>query len=344
MREVAVNLKGKEYKIIIQKGITENCSEILAEYANGKKVFVITDSIVATYYRKRITGAEIIVVPAGEGSKSIATLEFVYNELLSRGISREDTIVALGGGVVGDLSGFVASTILRGVNYIQIPTTLLAQVDSSVGGKTAINLNAGKNLVGTFYQPKLVIIDSETLKTLPKREISCGMAEVIKYGCIRDKDLFEKLEANYTIDPIIDEVIETCCRIKAEIVEKDEFDTGERMLLNFGHTLGHGIEKKYGFGQWSHGAAVAVGMNIMARYGEAEGFTKQGTAERILKLCKKFTLPTSSDLNGVAAAIMYDKKVLGGDIRIVLLNEIGSSFYKKVPLEVIKDIIVKGGA
>lgn len=344
MRILDVNIPGREYRIYIDNGLLGCCADILRGIVSGKKAAVITDSNVEPLYyaalEKQLTAAGArpfkIVVPAGEGSKSISTFERVCNEILENDFSRSDCVVALGGGVVGDLSGFVASTLLRGVALVQIPTTLLSQVDSSVGGKTAVNLAAGKNLVGTFYQPSAVIIDMDTLSTLPEREVACGMAEIIKYAAIRDKAMGERLLSG---DHDMADIVARCCEIKAEIVVNDERDTGERMLLNFGHTIGHAVENYYGYGTLSHGAAVAIGMCIMTEYAEKMGYTKKGTLDIIKALNKKYNLPTEcehrSELSGAAS---HDKKRTGNSISIVLVREMGEGYYIKVDKSVLSDI------
>ena len=344
MRTLDVNIPGREYKIYIDNGLLGSCAALLESFVKGKKAAVITDTNVEPLYystlEAQLTAAGAkpfkIVVEAGEGSKSISTFERVCNEILENDFSRSDCVIALGGGVVGDLSGFVASTILRGVALVQIPTTLLSQVDSSVGGKTAVNLAAGKNLVGTFYQPSIVIIDMDTLSTLPEREVACGMAEIIKYAAIRDKSMGEKLLGG---DYDMADIVARCCEIKAEIVVNDERDTGERMLLNFGHTIGHAVENYYGYGTLSHGAAVAIGMCIMTEYAEKMGYTKEGTLETIKALNKKYNLPTECENRSeLAGAASHDKKRTGDSISIVLVREMGEGYYMKVNKSVIGDI------
>ena len=252
--ELNVNLKENSYPIIIKRGIIKNIGNYIKDKFEGNKIAIISDNIVYEIYGDDIKeslenqGYDVksIIIPAGEQSKSFSTLPSIYNELLEFKLTRSDVIMALGGGVVGDLAGFVASTFLRGVPFIQVPTTLLAQVDSSVGGKVGVDLEKGKNLVGSFYHPKLVIIDPEVLNTLSPRMFKDGLAEVIKYGCIKDKELFEKLKKYNDKNALIkdiDSIIYTCCDIKRTVVEEDEKDFGERMLLNFGHTLGHADRK-----------------------------------------------------------------------------------------------------
>ncbi len=347
MRTIDVNIPGREYTIYIERGLLNCCADMLEKLVKGKKAAVITDTNVEPLYYAGLEAQLIsagarpfkIVVEAGENSKSLSVFENVCDRIMDNDFSRSDCVVALGGGVVGDLGGFVASTILRGVTLVQIPTTLLSQVDSSVGGKTAVNLRAGKNLVGTFYQPSVVLIDADTLSTLPKREISCGMAEIIKYAAIRDAAMGQTLlEGDYDI---ID-IIARCCEIKASVVVNDETDRGERMLLNFGHTIGHAVENFYGYGTLSHGAAVAIGMCVMTEYGEKMGYTKKGTLDFIKQLNEKYDLPTECpDRGRLTGAASHDKKRTGDSIRIVLVREMGNGYYINVDKSVL-DEITKG--
>ncbi len=343
MKTLKVNIPEREYNINIGTGILCRAGELIKEVYGGRKIAVITDSNVGPLYAEKLTdslsaaGFEscVITVNAGEESKSLAVLERLYDELLGFGITRTDLIIALGGGVVGDLVGFAAATLLRGVPFVQIPTTLLAQVDSSVGGKVAVNLSRGKNLVGAFYQPKMVIIDTGCLRTLSDKILSDGMAEVIKYGAIWDRDLFEKLENiknNEELFAKIPEIVYTCCDIKRQVVEDDEFDTGGRMILNFGHTFGHAIEKKYNFSTYTHGMAVAVGMVMACEWGEKRGITPAGTKERMEKIVKSYGLPTTADLDGdtLRAAVGVDKKGVGSSINLILLSELGRAVIHKI--------------
>ena len=342
MYTLRINLPGREYDIKIEKGIFDRSGQLIAEICNKCKVAVVTDSNVAPLYAERLLNslknsgfdASVIAVPAGENSKTVDMLNHLYGEMLSLGITRTDLIVALGGGVVGDLTGFCASTLLRGIPFVQIPTTLLAQVDSSVGGKVAVNLPQGKNLVGAFYQPKLVIIDPLCLETLPDRVFSDGMAEVIKYGLILDENLFEKIESSPSrkgIMDIIEDVIYRCCDLKRMVVEEDEFDTGKRMILNFGHTFGHAIEKKYNFSNYTHGEAVAAGMVMASEYGENCGITPIGTSSRITTICEKFNLPTSVEIDrqSLLNAVKVDKKGEGNMVSLVIPEKIGKVIMKK---------------
>lgn len=338
--ELKVNLEENSYPIIIEKGSIKNISKHLKDKFKGKKIAIISDNIVYGIYGDLIKEeleaegytAKAIVIQAGEKSKSFSTLPAVYNELLEFKLTRTDIILALGGGVVGDLAGFVASTYLRGVPFIQIPTTLLAQVDSSVGGKVGVDLEKGKNLVGGFYHPKLVIIDPEVLNTLSDRIFKDGLAEVIKYGCIKDKDLFDKLKAykdKKALIEDIEEIIYTCCDIKRKVVEEDEKDTGERMLLNFGHTLGHAIEQYYKYERYTHGEGVAIGMYQIMKSAYSKGLVAEGVAEEIKDILIKYDLPYSLDgenIDELINVIKLDKKNINNSLSLILLKEIGESY------------------
>lgn len=352
--KLRVDIKNHEYNIIIGKDILKNCAEYIKEARKApSKILVVTDENVAELYAdtvcnslKAIAEVKLVVLPAGETTKSLGYLSDLYDEAFSFGMTRSDLAVALGGGVIGDLTGFFASTVLRGIDVVQIPTTLLSQVDSSVGGKTAIDVSWGKNLVGTFYQPKLVIADTATLSTLPDNEFASGLAEVIKYGCIWAKDFFDKIDTaadrNELMD-IIDELVYTCCDIKRQVVEQDEHDTALRMILNFGHTAGHIVEKAYNYTGYTHGEAVAFGMIIAVRLGEKLGITEQGTTEKIDAMIKKFALPydikvSEEDLAGIA----LDKKASGSSISVILLDKIGKYNIHKMPtseyVKILKEI------
>lgn len=338
MKTLRVNLPGREYGIHIGGGLLSRAGELIRQVTDSKRAVVVTDSNVKPLYADKLTSAlkdsgietKIICVDAGEKSKSLSVLERLYKEMLDFKITRSDLVIALGGGVVGDLTGFAAASLLRGIPFIQVPTTLLSQVDSSVGGKVAVNLPQGKNLVGAFYQPKQVIIDTECLKTLKPETFADGMAEVIKYGAIADADLFRVLENIKDDEELfakIPEIVYTCCDIKRQIVEDDELDTGGRMVLNFGHTFGHAIEKKYGFGGYTHGMAVAVGMVMASDRGEKEGITPLGTAERVRKILQKYDLPVYAELlrEELLAAAGVDKKGAGDKINLILLKKIGEA-------------------
>ncbi|MGN1467018.1 MAG: 3-dehydroquinate synthase [Ruminococcus sp.] len=332
---------GRPYDIIIEKGIIENCGEYIKKVSKAFKVAVISDTNVFPIYGEKVissckaAGFETccFTFEAGEHSKNLSTVSKMYDFLAENHLTRKDLIVALGGGVTGDMAGFAAASYLRGIDFVQIPTSLLSQVDSSVGGKTGVDISAGKNLVGAFWQPVLVLIDSSTLSTLPRYYVEDGMAEVIKYGCIKDKALFEKLENQNAMD-VIDDIIYNCVSIKRDVVSRDERDTGERVLLNFGHTMGHALEKLNNFSTLSHGQGVAIGMVMLTKSAEKAGLTQSGTAERIENLCKKYNLPTYSDLpkKDIANAASSDKKTSGKSVELVLLKKIGESYTKKTEL------------
>ena len=345
MKTLTVALPGREYEILIQRGLLDRAGELCrAALPGAGRLFVVTDSNVGPLYRDRLKRsltaagfrAAFHTVPAGEPSKCAAQLAELWENMMDFGLTRTDAVVALGGGVVGDLAGFAAATILRGVAFVQIPTTLLAQVDSSVGGKVAIDLQAGKNLAGAFWQPRLVLMDPDTLDTLPDSTFADGMAEVIKYGCILDRAFFDFLAARPSRREImveIEHVLYTCCDLKRMVVEEDELDTGKRMLLNFGHTLGHAYEKAGGYEKWTHGQAVAAGMVRAARLGETMGITPAGTADRIAVLLAPLGLPVDIPCTGeeYAAAIGLDKKGAGADISVILLEELGHAIPHKMP-------------
>lgn len=345
MLSLDVNIPEREYGIYIEYGLFDKAQELLRSFVEGRRVCVLSDTNVFPLYGEKIIekvkesgGAAFgVTVRAGEESKSFASLESVCRSIIKNDFTRNDVLIALGGGVVGDLGGLCASVVLRGVKLIQIPTTILAQVDSSVGGKTAVNIPEGKNLVGTFYQPSLVLIDTKTLETLPPREKACGMAEIIKYAAIRSAALGEKLMGG---DFEMEEVIRACCAIKAKVVENDERDTGERMLLNFGHTLGHAVENHLGYGTLSHGAAVAIGMCKITEWSEKEGITEKGTYEYIKKLCERYDLPTyAKDMDKMTGALSHDKKRSGDDISIVLVKKMGEGFCKRIAVSELSEIV-----
>jgi 3-dehydroquinate synthase len=286
--------------------------------------------------------AETVVVPAGEPSKSVKCVEKCYDQLAVHRLERKSFIVALGGGVVGDLAGFVAATYLRGISFVQVPTTLLAQVDSSVGGKVGVNLKAGKNLVGAFHQPRLVLCDLDTLRTLPMREYRAGLAEVIKYGIIYDAELFERLEREMEKllrrEPnVLAGVIARCCEIKAEVVSQDETESGLRAILNFGHTIGHALEAISHYGKYLHGEAISIGQVAAAKLSQEVLGLPPRDVERIGGLFDRAGLPTNIALNQgqrrkLFAAMKLDKKVSGGEIKFVLARRIGEvEFGQKVP-------------
>lgn len=346
--ELVVDLGERSYPIIIEDNLLDRIDEEIQKVFKGNKVFILTDENVNKFYGDRISsklleaGYDVrsLALPAGEETKSFFTLPEVYNALLDFNLTRSDLIITLGGGVIGDLGGFVASTYLRGVSFVQIPTSLLAQVDSSVGGKVAVDLEKGKNLVGSFYHPKLVLIDPLVLKTLEKRFLIDGMAEVIKYGCIKDNTLFEYLNDTEAIEVInnIGTIIHRCCDIKREVVEKDEKDTGERMLLNFGHTIGHAIEQYYNYSKYTHGEAVAIGMYNISLISEERGITEEGTSKKIKNILEKYNLPYDMDINieNILDTMNLDKKKLGKKLNVILLKKIGESEIYKTTNEFFK--------
>lgn len=339
---------GKPYDIFIERGILGSAAGYAKSLSSAEKITIVSDTNVAPLYLEALknplenAGFEVnsFVYEAGEKSKHLGTIAEIYNSLADFKMTRKDIIIALGGGVCGDMAGFAAASYLRGIDFIQIPTSLLSQVDSSVGGKTGVDLPQGKNLVGAFHQPIAVLIDPDMLKTLPEEFITDGMGEVIKYGCIKDAEFFEFLENENALENI-ESVIETCVKIKRDVVSRDEREKGERMLLNFGHTLGHAIEKLTGYGEITHGMAVAIGMAMIAKAGEKNSITEAGAYERIVRLCKKYNLPvdTALDVHDIVDAARSDKKSAGGSVNLVLLKKIGESFTRKIEFDKLEEFI-----
>lgn len=338
------------YNIVIDKGILPKSGDMIKEVTSAERVAVITDDTVDKLYSDVVmkslldAGFETFkfVFPHGEKSKNISTFSSILEFLAESGLTRTDALVALGGGVVGDVAGFAAASYLRGIDFIQIPTTLLACVDSSVGGKTAIDLKAGKNLAGAFYQPKLVIADFETLSTLTDGIFADGMAEVIKYGVIFDKAFFEFLRDNEAKDNL-EYVITRCVELKRDIVNADEKEKGVRALLNFGHTVGHAIEKCSGY-KIPHGSAVAVGMIIISRAAYKCSFCNENYADIIASLNKKYSLPVSTDFSAseLSSAAMADKKRAGDKIKLIIPEALGNCVIKSVPTSELEKIIGEG--
>ncbi len=333
MKKLKVNAQSAQYDILIEKGILRRCAQYITPIVRGKRLMVITDTNVAPLYLSTVLSAfentDFIVsthiFKAGEQNKNLSTVEKIYDALLENDFTRKDCIIALGGGVCGDISGFAAATYMRGIDFIQIPTTLLSQVDSSVGGKTGVDTAYGKNLVGAFYQPKLVLIDPDTLDTLTDHYFIDGMGEVVKYGCIESAELFEFLENN-DVKENIEHVILECLKIKADVVAKDEKESSLRMILNFGHTAGHSIEKLSDF-SLSHGECVAKGMVLITQASEKLGMTQKGTSERIASLCQKLNLNTEIpfSIEDIAENAKNDKKGSDDKINLVLIEKIGNS-------------------
>ncbi len=341
MRNLSVNLGDRSYPIHIGVGLLSNAALIPEPLLAGKAV-VITNETVAPLYletvlaglRARGTTCIPVVLPDGEAYKSAETLNKIFDALLTNRCERKTPLIALGGGVIGDLSGFAAATYQRGVPFIQLPTTLLAQVDSSVGGKTAINHPLGKNMIGAFYQPQVVIADMDTLRTLPPRELAAGLAEVIKYGFIRDPEFLDWLEKNVdcltALEPeALAFAVERSCQNKADVVANDERETGERALLNFGHTFGHAIETGMGYGVWLHGEAVAAGMVMAARFSEKLGFIGKSDVQRVVDILRRAKLTVVAPELGAERyfdLMGHDKKVEGGKIKFILLKKLGEAF------------------
>ncbi len=351
MDEIRVSLGPRSYPIAIGTGLLDRLGprivETLGAARRSARAAVVTDSRVGPLYLERVVrslrdvGYSVaeIQIPEGEQHKNLAWLALTYDRLIEAHLERSSPIVALGGGVVGDLGGFAAATVLRGVPLIQVPTTLLAQVDAAIGGKTAINHSAGKNLIGSFYQPRLVWIDVDTLRTLPKREYLAGLAEVVKYAVILDPELFAKLEANVGAllrqDPeLLTSVITTCCRLKVMVVEEDETETEYRAILNFGHTIGHAVETLTEYRKFLHGEAVAIGMVAAARLSRQRKLLPAGVEQRIVALLRAIGLPTAvpPDLRDedLAIAIEADKKAGGGSIRFVCVEDIGRTRFERM--------------
>ena len=345
MKALTVALPGRDYDILIERGLLERAGELCkSALPKAAKLAVVTDTNVGPLYANSVKTSleqagftvQVTTLPAGEHTKCVDNLSALWETFMTFGLTRTDAVVALGGGVIGDLAGFAAATALRGVDFVQIPTTLLAQVDSSVGGKVAIDLNTGKNLAGAFWQPRLVLMDPNVLNTLDDKTFSDGMAEVIKYGCIRDAAFFSFLEQHPSRAQVmaeIEHVLYTCCNLKREVVVEDERDTGVRMLLNFGHTLGHAYELAGNYEVWTHGQAVAAGMVKAVELGLALGITPDGTAQRITALLKQFALPVSIDCTHeqYADAVGLDKKGSGDKISLILLETIGNAVARKMP-------------
>ena len=346
MESITVDLGQRSYPIGIGSGVLTNLGSLLSERGlTTRRVAVVTDSNVAPYYREPlVTGLSeagyepwVIVLPPGEQHKDLATLSLVYDKLIEGRIERRSALIALGGGVIGDLTGFAAATFQRGVPFIQVPTTLLAQIDASVGGKTAVNHPAGKNLIGAFYQPRLVLIDVDTLTTLPQREFVAGLAEVIKYGAILSPGLFalleEQLDRLLSLEPVLlTSIIKTCCQLKAQVVEADEHEADYRAILNFGHTLGHAVESATGYGRFLHGEAVAIGMAFAAKLSLQRGVCRAETRDRLVRLIRRAGLPVDipPDIaeQYLRTAIEADKKVSAGSVKFVCLEQLGKTRFE----------------
>ncbi|QUN05667.1 3-dehydroquinate synthase [Shewanella yunxiaonensis] len=339
MEQIQVALGDRSYPILIGQDLLQQADKLLALLTN-KTLFIVTNDTVGPLYLQQVTDVlsaiatqvHAVVLPDGEQFKTLEQLNNIYTALLEHNCSRDVIIVALGGGVIGDMAGFAAASYQRGVDFVQLPTTLLAQVDSSVGGKTAVNHPLGKNMIGAFYQPKAVVIDTHCLRTLPAREFAAGMAEVIKYGIIWDAEFFTWLEAHVSelkaLQPAaLSYAIRRCCEIKAEVVAEDETEHGVRALLNLGHTFGHAIEAEMGYGNWLHGEAVAAGTVLAAETAKAMDLLDESIVCRIRQLLETFELPVKAPASmGFESFIKHmrrDKKVLAGQIRLVLPTALG---------------------
>lgn len=353
---MTLDLPGRGYPIHIGAGLLAR-ADLLRAPVSGGRVAIITNEVVAPLYLAHLREAlvafdpTVVVLPDGEPQKALGTIDRIVGDLLGRRCDRATTIFALGGGVVGDIAGFAAAVYQRGVPFVQVPTTLLSQVDSSVGGKTGVNHALGKNMIGCFYQPQAVIIDTATLSTLPDRELSAGLAEVIKYGAIGNPAFFAWLEQN--MDALMRRdsaslayAIETSCRDKARVVMADEREAGVRALLNFGHTFGHAIEGAMGYGRWLHGEAVGAGMVMAARLSERLGLITASATERLYELVRRAGLPTAPPAiapERFLELMAVDKKAARGRVRFVLLRALGEAFLTdEVPPEALRDVLNTG--
>ena len=339
MVELKVDLGERSYPIFIGAGLLAN-PDCFLPWIKGRQVAIVTNATVAAHYLPSLNAIladhqpTVIMLPDGEQYKNLTTLNQIFDQLLQERHGRQTTLVALGGGVIGDMAGFAAACYQRGVDFIQVPTTLLAQVDSSVGGKTGVNHPLGKNMIGAFYQPNVVVIDTTTLETLTARQLAAGLAEIIKYGLIGDPSFYQWLQANIgrlmARDPeAISWAIHRSCQNKANIVTADETESGQRALLNYGHTFGHAIEAHTGFSAWLHGEAVAVGMVMAADLSRREGFISVTDVELLVDLLTRANLPVTPPTGLSPAEFMrlmaVDKKVVNGQLRLVLLESIGSA-------------------
>ena len=335
MKTISVNTSSKSYEINIGRGLLKNCGDLIKNTLESNRIFIVTDDNVAPLYldtvKKSLEDSGItskhLILENGETNKNINSIMKIYESMQDAKISRKDTVIALGGGVIGDMTGFAASTYLRGIKYIQIPTTLLAQVDSSIGGKTGFDLPCGKNLVGSFYQPTKVIIDIDVLKSLPQEQISSGMAEVIKSAFIRSSEFVDLLLNSNNFDKDVEEFVVRSINIKKNVVEKDEFESYERMVLNFGHTLGHALEKIKNYSGITHGQAVAIGMTLITKNDKVK--------EKLLLLLNKYGLKADCDItiNDLIEASKNDKKSVGNFVNIIVVNKIGDAEIKKITFE-----------
>ncbi|WP_313468154.1 3-dehydroquinate synthase [Streptococcus parasuis] len=352
--KLTVNLPHNPYDILIERGSLSQVGSWVKGLWNPQKIAIITDDLVGRLYSQTVqasleqAGFDTIVFefPEGEASKNLETVYQAYEFLVKNGMTRSDGILALGGGVVGDLAGYVASTYMRGIHFLQVPTSLTAQVDSSIGGKTGVNTPFAKNMVGSFYQPEGVLIDPNTLKTLGKRELIEGMGEVVKYGLIDDVELWDTLDRlDGSVESILenaDYIIYHSCEVKRKVVVEDELDNGVRLYLNFGHTIGHAIEATAGYGQVMHGEAVAIGMVQISRASEKKGLMPAGITEKIIAMCEKFGLPTAHqpwNSEELYTALTHDKKARGKTIKLVIVPHLGQAAIHHIPLEEMREFL-----
>jgi 3-dehydroquinate synthase len=352
MIRLDMQLPGHPYSILTGPGALIEAGEELAAHCVSGRAAVVSDANVWGLHGQLLEAvlnrcgidSFPVVLPPGEGSKSLAQLEMLYEVFHRSGLRRNDPVIAFGGGVIGDLAGFAASTYMRGVPFIQIPTTLLAQVDSSVGGKVAVNLPAGKNLVGSFYQPDLVVADTSLLSTLPAREWNAGMAEVIKYTALGAAELQALLEEPEKFEGNLEKIIYLCCRCKADYVEQDERDTGKRMMLNFGHTFAHAIEKHYAYSRYNHGEAVAMGMALAVRAGILLGKTASAAEKTLTALMAAYGLDYQlpEDIQVILPLMAGDKKNTDADISLILLRAMGDPFVERLAPETLRNLFLGG--
>lgn len=359
MQTLTVDLGDRSYPIYIGPGLLRN-KDLYSPHIKGRQVLIVTNETVAPIYLDDVKSAltdyqvDTVILPDGEKYKDLDTLNMIFDELLDRRHNRTTTLVALGGGVIGDMTGFAAATYQRGVNFIQVPTTLLSQVDSSVGGKTAVNHPLGKNMIGAFHQPQAVIADTGTLETLPLREMAAGMAEVIKYGLISDSEFYLWLQDNVAglmsgDDESLAEAIYRSCENKADVVAQDEREGGIRATLNLGHTFGHAIEAHQGYGKWLHGEAVGAGMMMAADLSKRLGYLTEKDEHDLLRLLQAAHLPVKGpkdmSCDDYISRMAVDKKVLDGALRLVLLKGIGQAYITSdVPRDLLEETLMAYGA
>ena len=357
MRRITVDLSGRTYEIYVGGGLLTRLSDWVAPL-KPTSVFIVSNPVVEGLHlditRRSLTGVaplSTIILPDGEAAKTMATVQLVLDRLVEAAADRRSVIVALGGGVIGDIAGFAAAIYMRGIRFVQVPTTLLAQVDSSVGGKTGVNHPRGKNLIGAFHQPSVVVSDTEALRTLPARELSAGLAEVIKHGLLVDESYFAEIERNLPRlltceSAALSEAIAGSCRIKASVVARDEKESGERALLNLGHTFGHAIESLAGYGTWLHGEAVGCGLCLAADLSARCGLIDADMVKRIERTVQAAKLPTriaGLSKSAAMASMRGDKKAEAGRIRFILLERIGRAIQREVPDALLNATLDAGG-